>query len=103
MSRPEIERAISYAVFNKNGFTINYPGVRDFWVFLGEKVGWGHFTRPEWTVDPDALQLTEVSATPPQAQAQVLSHTVLLSPLWKGLEALLRDFAAVLGLHISHE
>ena len=46
MSRPEIERAISYAVFNKNGFTINYPGVRDFWVFLGEKVGWGHFTRP---------------------------------------------------------
>lgn len=103
MSKTEMNRTLSYAIFNKNGFTINYPGVRDFWVFLGEKVGWGHFTKPEWAVDPDALQLTEVSATPPQAQAQVLSRTVLLAPPWKDLEVFLKDFASVLGLRISPE
>ena len=103
MSKTEMNRTLSYAIFNKNGFTINYPGVHEFWVFLGEKVGWGHFTKPEQAIDPDALQLSEVSATPPQDQSQVLSHTALLGTPWKGFEVFLQDFASVLGLRISHE
>ena len=83
MSKTEMNRTLSYAIFNKNGFIINYPGVHEFWVFLGEKVGWGHFTKPEQAIDPDALQLTEVSAS-----SRPISSAFAYSTLRDSLERL---------------